>query len=117
MKVLLEYLSDILERIDFIEIIYGKSKQHFEEDRNAQAAVERHLEVIGEIIKRLPLDIKNDYAEIPWRRITGLRDKLAHHYDEIDLEILWSTIGDDLPHLKTVIQQMLTLQSQDDSPD
>jgi uncharacterized protein with HEPN domain len=107
MKEFAEYLVDILDRIELIESIQTQGKAFFETNRNAQAATERHLEIIGEIIKRLPLNIKNNYADIPWRRITGLRDKLAHHYDEIDLEVLWSTVTNSLPDLKVVIQNML----------
>jgi uncharacterized protein with HEPN domain len=43
---------------------------------------------MGEVAKRIPVDIRRKYPEIPWKRITGMRDKLIHEYSGVDLEIV-----------------------------
>ena len=49
----------------------------------------RLLEIIGEAATRTPSSIKDQHPTIPWRRITGLRNRLVHAYDTVDIEIVW----------------------------
>ena len=69
------------------------------------------LQVIGEHVGKL---LKNSekplsaYPEIPWNAIYGMRNFVSHEYANIDEEIIVSTINDDLPKLKTVIEELLT---------
>jgi hypothetical protein len=75
------YLEDILESIKKIrEYIAGMSFDQFCVDRKTQDAVVRNLEVIGEAARNLPDEIKNIIADIEWKKITSLRNLLAHEY-------------------------------------
>ena len=62
-------------------------------------ALVRLMEVVGEAATRIPEEFKSRYPEIPWRRITGLRNRLAHGYDTVDFDILWDIIQDEIPSL------------------
>ena len=61
-----------------------------------QDAVLRRLEIIGEAVKRIPLDYKDKYPDIPWRQVAGMRDILIHGYDEVDLELVWRSISSEM---------------------
>ena len=67
----------------------------------------RSLEVIGEAVKRIPDEIKSNYAEIEWKAIAGMRDKLIHDYFGVDYDIVWDAVKNKIPPLKQRIQEIL----------
>lgn len=62
-----------------------------------QDAIIRNLEIIGEAVSKLSDEIKNSNIDIPWRKISGLRNRLIHGYVSVDLDIVWNTVEDILP--------------------
>ncbi len=70
-------------------------------------AVLMNLHVIGEAVKSLPEDLRLRHPEVPWRRIAGMRDFLAHVYFAIDLGIVWDTITTDVPELHARVQEIM----------
>ena len=60
-----------------------------------------------EAVKKLPVEIKSKYPEIPWREIAGMRDKMAHEYFGVDLKIVWQTIEEDLPSFQSSIKKLI----------
>ena len=100
------FLEDIIAAIDKIErYISGiKSKEEFMETDMVVDAVLRNLEVIGEAAKNIPAEVKEKYPEIPWKRVIGLRNVVAHGYFVVDLEIIWRIIKEQLPDLKSKIK-------------
>lgn len=104
------YLEDILESIfrieEYIEKI-NQNKKAFESNIEKQDSVLRRLELIGEATKRLEKKFRNKHAEIPWRKMAGMRDVLIHEYDQIDLDLVWEVIVTDLPILKKSVQNLL----------
>ena len=77
-------------------------------DWKATAALERFIEVVGEGVKRLPEDIKQQRPDIPWREIAGTRDHLIHGYDIVDLQVLWDAVQIYIPRLLDVIDHLLS---------
>ncbi len=73
----------------------------FRDDDKTTSAVIRKFEIIGEAIKHIPNDIREQYPEIPWKDIVGMRDRLIHGYFGIDYKIVWEIINVDLKILKT----------------
>ena len=63
-------------------------------------AFSRSLEIIGEASKKIPKSFKDKHTDIPWRQISGMRDKLIHDYFGVDLEIVWDVVQNRLPELK-----------------
>lgn len=105
------YLSDILDCIERIgEYTDELSYPAFRENRLVRDGVERNLEIIGEVVKRIPPEIRAKYASIEWRKIAGFRDVLIHDYFRVDPEIIWDVIVNKLPTLKNVILEMLADQ-------
>ena len=71
----------------------------FVQDAKTQSAVLHQLMVIGEAVKRLSPEFRAGHPATPWTLIAGMRDKLIHAYDEVDLEQVWKTLQEDLPAL------------------
>ena len=95
------YISHILEAVKKIaKFIANSDFDDFKQNELAQSAVIRELGVIGEAAKELSEDFKKKHADIPWKKIVGMRDKLIHDYFEIDVEAVWKTTKEDLPDLK-----------------
>lgn len=72
----------------------------WQNDEKTVDAVIRNLEVIGEASSHLPIEIQEQYPDVPWSMMKGIRNILAHEYFGVDLEIVWKTVQDDLPILK-----------------
>ena len=108
MKNDLPYLKHIVDAISKIEdYVKNVKREKFLKDAKTQDAVVRELEVIGEATKRLSGDIRQRYPGIPWTAVAGTRDRLIHAYFDVDLEEVWKTVRDDIPHLKRTVEKMI----------
>ena len=95
------YLNDIWESIIAIEeYTQPITEEDFYENRQAQDAIVRRLEIIGEAVKNIDDDFRKNYPEIPWKKIAGLRDIITHEYFGVKLERIWEVIRKDIPDLK-----------------
>ncbi|MGH7441809.1 MAG: HepT-like ribonuclease domain-containing protein, partial [bacterium] len=65
------------------------------------------LLVIGEAAKNIPEPMKEQYPDIPWKRMAGMRDRLIHAYFGMDAQLIWQTIHEDLPALKERLSEIL----------
>ncbi len=104
----LDYLDDIRQAIEkAIEFVGGMSLDTFASDDKTTYAVIRALELVGEATKRIPQDVRDKYAEVPWRSMAGIRDKLIHDYMTVNLEVVWKTVTEDLPALLPQIRRIM----------
>ena len=102
-----DYVSDILNSIQEVEdFISGMDYEGFAADRKTVNAVVRSLEVMGEAAKRVPEPVRQQYPDIPWKRMTGMRDKLIHEYSGVDLEIVWGVVKTELPPVRPLVEQI-----------
>ncbi len=102
------YLSHIMDSIAKIESYATVGKEEFMSLSHWQDAIIRNLEIIGEATKRLSKPLKEQYPDIPWRSIAGLRDVLIHDYMGVDLESVWNVVENDLPPLKIQLWTIFT---------
>jgi uncharacterized protein with HEPN domain len=80
----------------------------FNADEKTVYAVIRAIEVIGEAAKKISDNVRQKQPSIPWREISGMRDKLIHDYSGIDLTVVWKTATEDLPEIEPLLQEMLS---------
>ena len=73
-------------------------------------ALVRALELVGEAAPRVEESDRKLYPEIPWAQIVGLRNRLIHGYDAVDLKILWQIVKQDLPPLIRSLESILAQQ-------
>jgi len=99
-------LDDILDAIEKIErYTRGFDFKQWQQDDKTVDAVVRNIEVIGEAATHLPIEIQEQYKDIPWGMMKGIRNVLAHEYFGIDLKIIWKTVKEDLPALKKLLEK------------
>ncbi len=101
------YLIRVAEDIGRLGKFTIDGKTAFFHSELIQAAVLRHLQTLGESIKRLSLPLWTRYPDLAWRGIISLRNVLVHDYLEVDLEDIWNIFEIDLPVLKNQIQPVL----------
>ena len=107
-KTLDVFLHHILESIDLIEKrMKDVTHEQFMDDIDLQDMIIRRLEIIGEAIRNLPKGFREKHAHINWQDPAGMRSALIHAYFEVDLDVVWDTVMNDLPPFKKQIQTLL----------
>lgn len=105
------YLEDILSAIEKIEAYtQGVSFEQMQQQGMLVDAILHNLEIIGEAAKHVPDALRLRHPEVEWRKISGLRDIVAHEYFGISLEIVWDILQNKLPELRVQVTQMLEEQ-------
>lgn len=101
------FIEEISESIRLItEYIGDISKENLDKNQGLKDSIVRRLEIIGEATKNIPDDFREKYSEVPWKKIAGLRDVIIHTYFNIDLDIIWDIVKNDLPNLKKEIEKI-----------
>ena len=106
-----DYLEHIIEAIERIDSYLADTDEiAFLNDRKTQDAVVRNFEIIGEAahnIEKYHAAFAAAHPDIPWTVVYAMRNRVAHGYFKVDLEMVWKTIHSDLPKLHTQIEQLL----------
>jgi uncharacterized protein with HEPN domain len=98
------YLKHILDAIDTINRYISVGYIQFMAESHWQDATIRQLEILGEATKKISESLRKRHPEIPWRRISGLRDVLIHRYMGVDLDSVWEVAQKVLPELRRKIE-------------
>jgi uncharacterized protein with HEPN domain len=104
-SVYLRHILDAIAKID--SYLQGVNEADFHLHSLVQDGVIRQLEIIGEAVKRVSTQLRNQQPQVPWQDVAGMRDKLIHHYFGVDLEKVWLTTKEDLPGLKAAVIELL----------
>jgi uncharacterized protein with HEPN domain len=93
-----------------LEFNEGMDKGDFLKDIKTQSSVLHQPMVMGEAVRRLSREYCANHPEIPWALIAGMRDKLIHGYDIVDLDEVWKTANADVPDLLSWLEPRLPEQ-------
>ena len=105
---LTEYLNDILIAITRIQsLTYQESFESLKNNSVNFLAIIQSLIIIGEAIKNVPSDIRENYPHFPWKSIAGMRYKLVHEYWAIYEQVVWKVFTQNIPQLKIDISQVI----------
>jgi uncharacterized protein with HEPN domain len=91
-----------------IEFKQDMDKAEFLEDIKTQSAVLHQLMVMGEAVKRLSPEYRNEHSHIPWKVMAGMRDVLIHGYDIVDLNEVWKTVDGDVPQILPLLEKLIS---------
>lgn len=80
-------------------MVEGRTRADLDGDRQLNLSLVRLLEIVGEAANRVPRDVQAHYKDVPWPAIIGLRNRLIHGYDAVDLEVVWHIVREDLEPL------------------
>jgi len=101
---LTQMLSHAEEAIQYAD---GKTRSNLDSDRLLGFALVRLIEIVGEAATRVPAERRESWPQIPWAAIIGTRNQLAHGYDSINFDIVWTIIQDGLPDLVREVKLLL----------
>ena len=85
----------------------GLTREAFDRDEDVVQIICFNILQIGELAKNFDPEFIKRYDQVPWRQIKGMRDKVAHGYDTIDLEVVWNTALSDIPPLHSYCRSIL----------
>lgn len=101
------YLTDILDAIDKVLSYTSGGRDAFYGSQMIQDAVVRNIEIMGEATRGVSDATKKAHAEVPWRDISDMRNKVIHHYFRVDLTAVWNVVEQDLLPLRGQIAALL----------
>ena len=107
-KLDLTYLGDVLDAIKQIEdYLRDITKDSFLQNHMMQDAVMHQIEIIGEASNSVSDEFQDQHPELPWMQMRAIRNKIVHDYREINLDVIWDTVRNDLPMLEKQVRKVL----------
>jgi len=101
-------LNDMLDHArEAVAMLGGRMREEMEENRMLQLALTRLIEIVGEAANRVSKEARQQFPELPWPQIIGMRNRLVHGYDLIDFDLLYDTVRTDLPPLIENLERIL----------
>jgi uncharacterized protein with HEPN domain len=101
----LRHMSDHAR--EAVELVRGKTLAELNASRVLQLALVRLVEIVGEAAGRVSREAQGEHSQIPWAQIAGMRNRLVHGYDSVNLDVLWQTIREDLPELIAQLERIV----------
>ena len=80
-------------------MVDGRSRKDLDDDEMLRLALTKLVEIVGEAAKQVTAETRAGRPKVPWSAAARTRDRLVHHYFDLDLDVLWTTVTEDLPRL------------------
>jgi len=105
-RVRLRHMLDAAQKA--VEFTENCSRIDLDNDEKLTLSIVRLLEILGKAAKNVSQECRQEHPSIQWREIAGTRDRLIHGYFDVDLNIVWKIVSDDLPSLVAQLEKALT---------
>lgn len=99
-------LADLLDASQRLQRIVKRGEQHFRSSEEAQLAVVHLLQIMGEASARVSPGLRALHPDIPWRQVAATRNQVVHRYFDIDLDLVWTIVTQDVPRLEQQIRRI-----------
>lgn len=86
----------------------GRSRSYLDTNRMLVLSLVKDIEIIGEAASKISVEVKTKNPDIPWIDIIDMRNHLIHAYFDVDLDIVWDTVRQDLPPLITALEKIIS---------
>jgi uncharacterized protein with HEPN domain len=104
-EVRIQHMLDAV--LEVIEFTHNKVRSDLDSDRKLKHALVRLLEIIGEAAVGMSENAMSRHPDIPWKEMIGMRNRLIHGYFDVDLDIVWQTVTEDIPPLKLLLGNLV----------
>lgn len=97
---MLKYINKVLEYSS------GMDYESFKANSMCQEACVFNISQLGEVANKIDKEFEKKYSKIPWRQIYGLRNRIVHDYEGVNLKLVWEIIQNDLPEVKELLEEI-----------
>lgn len=87
--------------------VQGKTRKDFDEDENLRLALAHLLQTIGEAARQVSQPFQAAHPSAPWKAIIGMRHKVVHDYLNVDEDVVWRTVTQELPPLIAELEKLV----------
>lgn len=104
-RIRLQHMRDAVHKA--LQFARGRARTDLDADEMFALAIVRLLEIVGEAAKGVTQETRQRNPDVPWRQIAGTRDRLIHGYYDVDFDIVWRIVVQDLPPLASALDELL----------
>jgi uncharacterized protein with HEPN domain len=90
-----------------VEMAHSQQRGDLDTDRKLCLSLVHLLEIVGEAANGISPRFRQEHPDLPWKRMTGMRNRLIHGYFDVNLDIVWQTVTEDLPPLMRQLESLL----------
>jgi len=90
-----------------LDISAGKDRAAYDKDETLRLALTHIIQIIGEAAQRVSPEFRHTYTQVPWQEIIGMRHRIVHDYLNIDEDVIWEVLNQDLPPFVKILQTIL----------
>ena len=102
----LRHMLDAAE--EALEFAVGRTRADLDADHQLMRAIQKSIEIIGEAARHVSEPVRVEHPEIAWSEIAGMRNRMVHRYFDVDLDILWRSVTEELPPLVATLRSIIS---------